>query len=720
LRGPQFSDLPLTEPGDDGLGYAQFAQRLAQSIAGMRTPEGMVLAIQGASGYGRSTCLNFVKFYADRMPAASRPQVVVFNPWWYAGPDELVRGLFDQLISSLEGETPGLRKLRSDLARLAEAVSPATRSVPGSAGRRPSEDGSRDLAALQEEVRAALRVRGRRTLVMIDDIDQLTQGGVNHLFRVLNAVARFPEVAYLLAFDRARLDVALGRTAGKHGAVPVDKIVQVGFDLPVPAADQMRRLLLARLDAETAVLSAPADETYSSSIYFDGIGPLLSTPRDVVRLTNAIRVTQPFVEGEVHRLDFVAIQALRVLCPIAYEVVRDNQAQFVGEHRWGAWDGSEDLLGKFKSFHSEWIALVPEHQRLPVRNLLVRLFPRLHHAWPELGLPAGPQEPELTQRLHVASPRCFETYFRLSLPAGSVGRGELKRVLVAAWADPPTLESDLMSLAQQKVPEGSSRLQDLLRQLCELDDNSLPEESVSPLVSAMLSFGDDLWLPGDFVVWTWVRGNDILMVPLTIRLIRRMPPAKRPMLLKGAIDSGRSLCLPIRVLTELAGAPEGPVEDRPEAVVEDSLLSTDLLVDLHRTLLARTRKYAADGRLLDVPDLRLVLRYWRAATGSPEEPARWAQATLKGDAGFVHILTKYLVKGHGTSTRGRLIRPRHRLDPEWLKELLDPEAGAERARRLAGSGRYAGDELLALRQYAREHDMRAQGLNPNELNAIHE
>jgi hypothetical protein len=51
------------------------------------------------------------------------------------------------------------------------------------------------------------------------------------------------------------------------------------------------------------------------NIFYDVIAPEMRTPRDLIRLTNALAVTWPAVGGEVDRADFVAMETVRLLRP---------------------------------------------------------------------------------------------------------------------------------------------------------------------------------------------------------------------------------------------------------------------------------------------------------------------------------------------------------------------------------------------------------------------
>jgi predicted KAP-like P-loop ATPase len=63
-------DRPLTDPACDRLGYAPFAERLADAILRLPSDEGVVIALHGAWGSGKTTALNFVRHFISAKPSS--------------------------------------------------------------------------------------------------------------------------------------------------------------------------------------------------------------------------------------------------------------------------------------------------------------------------------------------------------------------------------------------------------------------------------------------------------------------------------------------------------------------------------------------------------------------------------------------------------------------------------------------------------------------------
>src|SRR5208337_2006089 len=175
-------------------------------------------------------------------------------------------------------------------------------------------------------------------------------------------------------------------------------------------------------------LGPPIDPVYWGNLYYVGIDHFIANPRHIVRLANTLRVTFPAVKGEVNPSDFIAIETLRVFCPLAYDVVRKNADEFTGHSvRVGGPVGKES----FRNFHESWMKDIQEEDRATVKNLLAKLFPRFQSAWDNTNYP-DEWERRWRKELRVCSQATFPVYFRFGLPEGEVSLSEVRAVLSVA------------------------------------------------------------------------------------------------------------------------------------------------------------------------------------------------------------------------------------------------------------------------------------------------
>ena len=95
------SDRPSTDPTQDLFGHAPFAKTLAKAIRDYRGSDGIVLALYGPWGSGKSTVLAYVQHELESGPEEARPVVVPFNPWWFSGQEHLAKAFLGQLQAVL-------------------------------------------------------------------------------------------------------------------------------------------------------------------------------------------------------------------------------------------------------------------------------------------------------------------------------------------------------------------------------------------------------------------------------------------------------------------------------------------------------------------------------------------------------------------------------------------------------------------------------------------
>lgn len=60
----------------------------------------------------------------------------------------------------------------------------------------------RDVLKQKEQVIQLLKAQSNRILVILDDIDRLSNEQIRYVFQLITSVARFPNTTYLLVFDK--------------------------------------------------------------------------------------------------------------------------------------------------------------------------------------------------------------------------------------------------------------------------------------------------------------------------------------------------------------------------------------------------------------------------------------------------------------------------------------------------------------------------------------
>lgn len=89
----------------------------------------------------------------------------------------------------------------------------------------------------------ALKEIDFQILVVIDDVDRLPNDQIRLIFQLVNSVAGFPHMVYLLSYDKDIVARALDDVQGRRGAEYLEKIIQVPFDMPPINKYRVRSIL---------------------------------------------------------------------------------------------------------------------------------------------------------------------------------------------------------------------------------------------------------------------------------------------------------------------------------------------------------------------------------------------------------------------------------------------------------------------------------------------
>ncbi len=706
------ADRPSSNPQDDLFGHAPFAESLANSICRYPGNDGLVLALYGRWGSGKSTVLSYVRHFLEQRPEAEQPVIVTFNPWWFSGQENLARAFLGQLQAVLPAKSEKFKKLGDLLGDFAEGVGGLI-DLSGMTGGAGSKIGKliglvtkrkpKDVPALKSEISKILREAGKRILVVIDDIDRLTPEETRQLFTVIKALADFPNVVYLLAFDREVAAQAIEQQSGMPGERYLEKIIQVPFELPPVDRVALRAALFKRLDEVLGDTSDGLfDQSYWTNAFHDGIDPLIQVPRDVVRFTNTLSVTHPAVRGEVNPVDFIALEALRVFLPGLYDVIRTNQDKFSGHSRDSRYDGDQKAIA---AFHEQWVQALPEQLRSSTRALLERIFPKIG----QMGYGAD----WLTQwrrSLRACHPDVFPTYFRMTVPPGAVRRGEMLALL--SLADTPAALGDaLVQATGEKRPDGLSKARALLERLMDHVEEDIPDEHIPVFIGVLFDIGDSLVLDSD-ERGSFDFGNESRVTRVVYHLLKRVDRTQRYDLLKAAIDQGRSLGVQRYLIAALSDEVKKESESGEKALVDK-----DTLYGLKACWLNGLKTKLSQSDLLAHSQLARLLAAW-CLWGDQAEAKAWCEAATSTNDGLLTFLTKFCSYTRSQTVGDWAERLQPRLNPASLERYIDTGACAQRLIDLRQTGVVPKLAREAVDQFLKEFEMLKAGKNAEGVGAF--
>lgn len=690
------SDIPVSDPNQDAYGFAGFASNLAKAIRVTPSPHGLVIAINGPWGAGKSSLLNLVKFDLQTIHENDCPIIIEFNPWWFNGRDQLASQLLSQFGAKLRNESVALLKIGELMAEYSGALSKAVAlstgtpwiDMPINALLKLLKRKTKDVPQLKAEIAQLLQTSARRVLFIIDDLDRLTPDEIREVFKVVKALADFPNVIYLLSFDKLVVAEALAKSLNVDGNAYLEKIVQASFALPVVDRPRLQRKLFADLDALIDSLpAAKFDSTYWGNVYLDGLDHFIRKPRDVIRLINALAVTYPPVAGEVNPVDYIALEFVRVFLPEAYEAIRDNKEMFTGVI--GHAGPEREAIAEF---HQRWLGALNERDRAPVRALMERLFPKVESVIGRMGY-GSDLLPRWRQELRVCSPDLFDIFFQFGVPDDHLKQAELTKFLELS-SDLPVLIETLKAAKRVVRSDGRSKARDYVDRLSQLGPDEITTQQAEHLIEAVFALDEDLLTATDDRGGTMRIPNSWRVTWLLDHLLERIPEADKAGLLRRYIREGQSYSTMINVVGRLSETISDPSNRKDwMAGIDDATV-----LDLKAAVVSRLD--AADfQRLLTSDDAQLILFNWFSWTDPAPLRARLALA-IEDDALLTVLLPKFLATGTVHAIGDRVARTTYRIDPRDLERYFDLEHLLERTQALLPT--LQGDSLakIAVERYA--------------------
>jgi predicted KAP-like P-loop ATPase len=107
------ADRPIERLDDDRLQRRGFALSIAQAITTWNGDESLVMALYGGWGDGKSSVKGMV-VDAMKKNAATCPFIVHFNPWEWAGQNQLAQVFFDEIGKQIAHQGSGDEKKKAE------------------------------------------------------------------------------------------------------------------------------------------------------------------------------------------------------------------------------------------------------------------------------------------------------------------------------------------------------------------------------------------------------------------------------------------------------------------------------------------------------------------------------------------------------------------------------------------------------------------------------
>lgn len=336
-------DTPIKKQEEDLLHRKNFAKRLGKSLIDTQTKEGYCIGLYGPWGSGKSSVVNMILEEINSITKKSndKPIVMYFNPWNFSSSEQLLQQYFLMLANEFSTrKDKGLNLIGNEIKKYAGMFDlfGDVGKLIGTGGKifaklinRNNIINNNDISKQKELIIERMKKQCQKVIVVIDDIDRLSNDEIKLIFQLVNTVAKFPNTIYLLSFDKEIVSRALTEVQQYDGEKYLEKIIQVPIEIPEVSNDYLWEALFIRLKE---VLSNHKgiiyEQEYWGKIFSECVSKYIYNIRDIVRLINALNVKADMIGEEVNFADLVAITIIELKLPQLYRWIKANPSRLVG------------------------------------------------------------------------------------------------------------------------------------------------------------------------------------------------------------------------------------------------------------------------------------------------------------------------------------------------------------------------------------------------------
>lgn len=531
------ADRPISTVDEDLLNRSDFAESLATAISSWKGKDSLVIALHGDWGSGKTSLKNMVVATSKNQKLES-PYLLEFNPWEWASQDQISKSFFDHLGLVLGKEDK--KKIFSAIAKkfrlYGQYLDAGSTIVTGLAAALPvffglalllifgfavfddpwvkgflttigislgawagilkwgkkfmgkiygvaNEHANQyeyKLSELKESITKDMRNLGKPLLVIIDDIDRLTPEETQTMFQLVKANADFPNIVYLLLFQRDIVEQKLNGDL-QLGRDYLEKIVQVPFDIPKVEQSCLDNILFSNIDRileEDELISKRFNQLRWGNIFYGGMHDYFKTLRNIYRYSSTLSFYVSLLKGnkafEVNPVDLIAIECLRCFEPDVYKAISTSKMQLTSTFR------DAELVKLQKVEIANIVSKATNGRESQVKEILKQLFPQIEYCFG--GHRYGSDFSDTWfKELRVCYPEIFPRYFQFSIPEGEISQSDLDVII--------SLSSNRSGLVEKLTSFDSEHLKNALSQLDSYKQD-IPLENSDSFVTALMDIGD--------------------------------------------------------------------------------------------------------------------------------------------------------------------------------------------------------------------------------------
>lgn len=601
------TDKPIKNSSEDLLGRKSFSKTLAEAVDKYKENESLVIGLFGKWGVGKTSIINMI------LENLNDKIVVHFSPWNYSTHSDLINLFFLELKQSIldSGNVQDEKSLEKAFLKYKRAIkdvskNPIVRGLLSALLQKlfgvhleelwspPSLEKTRDQLIKE------LKKTNCKIIVVIDDIDRLTNEQVRDIFQLVKQVANFPNVIYLLSMDREIVCRALHEVQKVDGHEYLDKIIQIPIEIPELRKNKLYEVLRQKLNLIRSSFAKEigVDRLYYSKVFENCVMPYVTTLRDVNKIINTFVFRFGNFCEETCFEDMLALTVVEVLEPKLYRWIASNKENLCESFYLGIEAGYEGEDYYIEKYSEEFKELNVDPKK--ARKFLATIFPLFAQ---QVRIPSyGYSDSTGTRKFkRVANSEKFDLYFIFDFDDVKVP---------SATIDGFVFDFDEVDMTQKLIKiNNDGSMYYFLEELKPIV-NSIPENRLKVIAKVLLRFQgnyrerDEQWL-----IKIETEGKALDTSEAILKRINNederfevIVDAVNNVKVKGLGKIG-SLIKNI----EFAHARLGRTKEKEE----NQIIGIARLLEIEKLFINRIQNIVKEGTFFEIADMRMICYLWK-------------------------------------------------------------------------------------------------------------
>lgn len=340
------NDQPIKNAKEDLLNRATFAEDFADTILSYTSEINNVISINGEWGSGKTSLINMTKeslnnkIYEKSINGHSKLntkyKIVDFKPWNALDENAIITQFFSAL--TYEKNVKKIKKIFNFIIKplwnlIAFLLSFTNIGTPLTKINdllikysKSFLKGDNTLIEKKEILNNKLLKYKGKIIVFIDDIDRLNKSEIRLLIQLIKAVCDFPNIIYVLSFDKSIVSSALSDEQSLDGNAYLEKIIQLSIDIPKIDEITLQNYLFGHLNVIISKYNIDFDDVRFNYIFTNGFSKYFNNLRNVNRFINSINFKVCKYVKVLDFVDFITIEAISLFEPNLLSIIYKNKS----------------------------------------------------------------------------------------------------------------------------------------------------------------------------------------------------------------------------------------------------------------------------------------------------------------------------------------------------------------------------------------------------------